>query len=456
MVTCVTIYIFFAILYYKGHLYYKFDIEEYASNIFPWLYDISILFLASWVILIIGNNYSKSLIEKNNKIQDQNKELADKEEKYRRLFDDASDAIILIKANGKIYDCNQTTCLLFKYSKEAIINKSIFQLSTEYQNNETPSDKKGKQLFSHVLQGKTLKTEWTYINSEEKEFIASIAVNKIELSNKKYIQAIIRDITESKKKDRELEMYKDHLEQLVFDRTKKLKEAQAQLFQAEKMASLGTLTAGIAHEINNPLNYIKGAHYGLVQHFSEYKSSDQETTDILLKSIDSGIERASEIVNGLRQFCRNNDSLNEECNIHTIIDNSIIILHNQLKDHISIKKQYVDTPFIIKGNSGRLHQVIINILSNANYAIDNSGEIIISTFCENDNYKIVISDNGSGIEEKVIKQVFDPFFTTKPPGEGTGIGLYITFSIIQEHKGTIHIDSTPNKGTNVIISFPRQ
>lgn len=234
----------------------------------------------------------------------------------------------------------------------------------------------------------------------------------------------------------------------------RLKETQSQLLQAEKMASLGTLTAGVAHEINNPLNYLMGAIVGLENYFNEYGSKDEKKTSILLNSIDEGIERISGIVNGLGQFSRDNSSYNENCNIHAILDNCLVMLNNQLKRRIVVVKNFNHNQIIVKGNVGKLHQVFINILTNAVQAIESKGEIRIDTEIQLDQVIVVISDNGAGISKENIKQIEDPFFTTKPPGEGTGLGLSISYTIIKEHNGVINFESELNKGTKVIITLP--
>lgn len=238
------------------------------------------------------------------------------------------------------------------------------------------------------------------------------------------------------------------------DALKHLKETQMQLLQAEKLASLGTLTAGVAHEINNPLNYLMGAYVGLTNYFKENGSNDEENISILLNSIKVGVDRASYIVKGLGQFSRDNDQFDEDCNIHSIMDNCLMMLRSQLKHKVEVKKEYHNQPLIVNGNVGKLHQVFVNILSNANQAIRDRGEIEIITNQENEHVLIEISDNGCGIKQEDVQQVTDPFFTTKAPGEGVGLGLSITYSIIKEHNGELKIQSELERGTKVVILLP--
>ncbi|MFN8259177.1 MAG: ATP-binding protein [Bacteroidales bacterium] len=243
---------------------------------------------------------------------------------------------------------------------------------------------------------------------------------------------------------------KDELEKTLNE----LREAQTQLIQSEKMASIGTLTAGVAHEINNPLNYLMGAGSGLEDYFAINGSSDKGRTDFLLSSIRVGIERISNIVNGLNHFSRNNENLDEVCDIHSIIDNCLVILQNKIKHKAVIEKKYSINPLIIKGNLGKLHQAFLNILTNSVQAIPVKGNIEIKTLFDENLVSIEITDDGVGIEKKNIKQVTDPFFTTKPPGEGTGLGLSISYTIIKEHGGKLEIESELNKGTKVKITLP--
>jgi len=233
-----------------------------------------------------------------------------------------------------------------------------------------------------------------------------------------------------------------------------LKKSKTQLIRSEKMASLGILTAGVAHEINNPLNFIKGGRDGIVEYLENPKNSDPEHLPFLINSIDEGIDRISKIVTSLNLFSSDNISYNDDYNIHDIIDYCLEILNNKTLQRIEIKKDYFAESISMTGNIGELHQVFINILNNSIQAIENEGIISISTQKFDNKIIIEIVDTGSGIAEENIAKIIDPFFTTKDPGKGTGLGLSISYRIIQEHKGKIEIQSEINKGTTVKITLP--
>ncbi|MDW3194516.1 MAG: tetratricopeptide repeat protein [Cytophagales bacterium] len=233
-----------------------------------------------------------------------------------------------------------------------------------------------------------------------------------------------------------------------------LLEAQKQLVESEKMASLGQLAAGIGHEINNPLNFIKGGVLALHQELETSAKNDDNGLNCYFEIIEEGVNRATEIVKSLSHFSRLDQSMQDKFEIHEVIDHCLVILKSKLRNHITIHKDYHQAPLMVIGNEGRLHQSFINILSNAEQAIDDKGEISIATSADQNMIKVLINDTGRGIEESKLQRVMEPFFTTKPPGEGTGLGLSITYNIIDEHKGAISILSKPGEGCSVIIQLP--
>lgn len=296
------------------------------------------------------------------------------------------------------------------------------------------------------------------------------------------VSMFVQDITELKLAQKSLENYSSKLEELVEERTLKLHNAnqelqetndtlleksrqlqktldhlqktQTQLIQSEKMASLGVLAAGVGHEINNPLNFIKGGVSGMR---SQLIKKDPELEGIIApfnKIIEEGINRASAIVKSLSNFSRQGDGTQEDCQLHDILENCLVMLRNKLKYKVEIVKNFHSEPISLRGNGGKLHQVFLNILANAEQAITEKGEITLTTKLEKEICTIEIGDNGCGIPEENLKKISDPFFTTKPPGEGTGLGLSITYQIIQEHQGKIEVRSTEGKGTVFRVKLP--
>lgn len=263
-----------------------------------------------------------------------------------------------------------------------------------------------------------------------------------------------------------------------------LKSAQTKLVESEKMASLGVLTAGVAHEINNPVNFISNGIVSLKQNFNDVETlltafleidSDQLSAEQqkkikqlkhelqpkelileikeLFESIKNGANRTSEIVKGLRNFSRLDENEMKNANIREGIENTLVILNNRLKNRIQIVREYEVIPEIMC-YPGQLNQVFMNLLHNASDAIEAEGEIRICLYQRNENVHVTISDNGSGMPDEVKSKIFEPFFTTKPVGKGTGLGLSIAYGIIEKHKGTIEVESERNKGTTFHITIP--
>lgn len=235
----------------------------------------------------------------------------------------------------------------------------------------------------------------------------------------------------------------------------KISEIKEKAIQSEKMASLGVLAAGVAHEINNPLNYIQGGVFGIEQNLVDNKCGHANQNRTFLNAIKEGVSRVVAIVSSLDQFSRENESLAESCNIKQIVNNCFVILSSQLKNRISVEnKMQANIDYLVKGSQGKLHQAFLNIITNAEQAIKNKGLITIDAIHEGDKIKISIIDNGKGIQKEVLHRITEPFFTTKDPGEGTGLGLSLSYRIIQEHGGQLLFESEVGKGTKVDVILP--
>lgn len=263
-----------------------------------------------------------------------------------------------------------------------------------------------------------------------------------------------------------------------------LKTTQAQLVDSEKMASLGQLTAGIAHEINNPINFVSGnikplkndisELYELLKKYDELVNQNQlnmlfsdvanikekinykfllEEINKLLDGIDEGAYRTAEIVRGLRNFSRLDETELKLADIHKGIEATLLILQSKLKGRIEVVKD-LNAESVILCHPGQINQVFMNIISNAYQSIQDKGTIFIKSKSNEKEISISIKDTGIGMTEEVKKRVFEPFFTTKEVGKGTGLGLSISFGIIKKHHGKIEVYSKVNEGTEFIIKLP--
>ncbi len=242
------------------------------------------------------------------------------------------------------------------------------------------------------------------------------------------------------------------LEKKVEERTKELTEMQAHLIQSEKLASLGKLAAGIAHEINNPLGGVLIYSHLLLEDTDENSPYYEN-----LKKIVKETSRCKKIVKGLLEFARPKEPEMSLVNINEIVERSLSIMECQaLFQNIKIKKSYVSNLPKIVADSAQLQQVFVNIILNAAEAMDGNGILTISTSLNGDGtfIEIKFSDTGHGIKEEDQKRLFEPFFTTKEVGKGTGLGLAISYSIIQKHQGTIEVKSEVEKGSTFNVGLP--
>jgi C4-dicarboxylate-specific signal transduction histidine kinase len=271
-----------------------------------------------------------------------------------------------------------------------------------------------------------------------------------------------------------------------------LKKAQSHLVISEKMAALGVMAAGVAHEINNPVNFVKSSVHSLhkdmqdltsLADFCEGRMPAQALTELtefkrgiehetlmaeipeLFANILQGLARTEDIVKSLRSFARTDDMMCERVDLREVMDSVLIMLRGRLRDCARIVKRYSDQPQVV-GNVGKLSQVFINLLVNAVDAVEAKARlevvsepvITIETDVESRDGKtyavLRIADSGSGIAPENLQRVFDPFFTTKPVGKGIGLGLYICGNIIAEHRGFIEIQSQVGAGTTFSILLP--
>ncbi len=406
-------------------------------------------------------------------------ELKYSELRYRSIIESFPDILIISDRKGRILYMNDAAQKISgitpKDYKTPVTKLKIHPKDRFMIAKATKEVLTGEKKYSDLIESR-------FFDIKGKLHWFSGIISKFEINGEIMIQTLSRDITEKKENEIELDKYRNKLEILVKERTEELysineelrmsneelstqrevlentlnhlKETQDRLIISEKMASLGVLTAGIAHEINNPLNFISGGILGIESWIEEHFPERKSDVNNFISGMNEGIRRVSSIISGLNKYSRYDEESFTLCDIGTILDSCLMMLNYQIKGRIHVKKEYVKNDFFIFGNEGRLHQAFLNIISNSVQAIEKEGLISIIVQKNEHNLEILFVDNGIGIKSEHINKIMDPFFTTKEPGEGTGLGLSITFNIIEQHNGTIDVKSEVGIGTQISIKLP--
>ena len=236
---------------------------------------------------------------------------------------------------------------------------------------------------------------------------------------------------------------------IVDDITERVR-LESQLVQNDKLTSIGLLAAGVAHEVNTPL--------AVISSYSQMLRKETSPGDVRFRLVDKIIKqsfRASEIVNNLLRFSRTKPAEFGTVNLHRIIDDTLALLEHQLDNaNIRTQREFLADDPVTMGNSGRLQQVFLNLLINSKDAMTVGGVVHIRTEQVNSRIQVLIEDTGTGISPENVEKIYDPFFTTKAAGRGTGLGLSVSYGIIQEHGGAISVESEPGKGTSFRLELP--
>ena len=266
----------------------------------------------------------------------------------------------------------------------------------------------------------------------------------------------------------------------------KIADTQAKLIQSEKLASVGQLAAGVAHEINNPIGFVRSNLTTLTEYVETYQTLlkayqslsslaeeersrhiteirkiedtediefiNEDITELLKDSVD-GTARVRDIVQGLRDFSHAGGQSRTRCDLNRCIESTLKIVKNGLQNKCTIETSLQPVPEVM-ANTGEINQILMNLMVNAGQAVGDNGLITVKTAIHNNSVQIDIQDNGPGIDPSHLDKLFDPFFTTKPVGEGTGLGLAISYGIIQDHDGEIEVNSELGVGTTFTIRLP--
>jgi PAS domain S-box-containing protein len=406
----------------------------------------------------------------------------DSEERFRGIASVAQDAIIMMDAVGCIAYWNPAAEKIFGYRREQVLGRELHALIAPERFRGAFHD--GYRRFIRTgegpAMGKTL--ELTALRQDGSEFPIELSLSAIWLHGAWSSVGILRDISERKRSEMALQENLARVQGL----NQQLEATQNQLLQSEKMASIGQLAAGVAHEINNPIGFVSSNLGTLEEYVNDllaiieaYGEADpllaglpeleaaigrlkaQADLEFLRKDVrcllaesHDGIGRVRKIVQDLKDFSRIDSADWAAANLEQGLDSTLNIVWNEIKYKADIVKEYGGIP-PVECLGSQMNQVFMNLLVNAAQAIELHGTITIRTGSVGDTVWIEIADTGKGIHPEMQKRIFDPFFTTKPVGQGTGLGLSLAYSIVQKHHGQLEVSSEPGRGSCFRIEIPR-
>jgi len=353
------------------------------------------------------------------------------EKKYQIIFNTIPNPVFVL--DGKtldILDCNESATAIYGFNKEEMLMTSFLNLFKENDREEYASEIKSSNI---VNKAKHLRRD------------GQIIYVNIRISSSEYAGQEVLLVTTS-------------------DITKRL-TAEQQLIQASKMATLGEMATGVAHELNQPLSVIKTSSSFIIKKVRKNETIQDEILKTMAEEIDSHVDRASKIINHMREFGRKSDVKKETVLVNEPLEKALEIFRQQLKlREINIVKELEkDLPPIL-ADPNRLEQVFINLLINARDAIEEKSgktdqvcvtkEIFLRTSLKNGMVNVEVKDTGTGIPKPILDKIFEPFFTTKNVGKGTGLGLSISYGILQDYGGRIKVETTEGESSTFIIQFP--
>lgn len=399
-------------------------------------------------------------------LQRRSREAEDSETKYRALMEESAEAILLASvADQRILEVNDRASEMTGLPRERLLGRTLQQV-LPFEGFDCGS------LCSGMGKGDTLRLAMSLpvSKSGERRFY-DINATLVAYSSNQLLQIVGQDVTQREHLSEHLKVHAEELEREVASRTKALRDSQSRLVQQEKMAALGALVAGIAHELNTPIGTINSSADTLARSLETVRRTlaapdtpesireDKRLRQILdlLEDIARinklACERIVAIVSSLRNFARLDEADFQNADLRVGLDSTLTLVRHELKNRISVVKEYADIP-PIRCHPNQVNQVFMNLLVNAAQAIREKGEIRLRTFVEDGMVGVSVQDNGVGIPVKNLVNIFDPGFTTKGVGIGTGLGLSICFKIAQDHGGRIDVESQVGKGSTFTLRLP--
>ncbi len=432
--------------------------------------------------------------------------LIESRNKLRIVFDSLQEEIIALDRQRKVVSANKTFLAVNGLSYEQIIGAAWLDRPDAHYGRF--DEKKVRQLISLVFETGSPQNyldKWVDTHGQVNYKQVTCLPIKDEKGTVFQVVIVFKDITEERRKSEEIKgLNKKIIESAAQIEAKnkkleaalkRLEETQAQMLQSEKMASIGQLAAGVAHEINNPTGFVSSnlktledyqedidgliSKYhqlkelvaqechgecssekigALLEEIKEYETEIdldyiQEDVRDLIKDCREGTERIKKIVMDLKDFAHPGEGVLQETDLNKGLESTLNVVYNELKYKATIVKEFGQLP-LIQAYPQQLNQVFMNILVNAAQAIEKKGEIRIVTEAVDGYVQVKISDTGCGIPKENLNKIFDPFFTTKDVGKGTGLGMNIAYGIVKKHNGTIKVESTLGKGTTFTIKLP--
>lgn len=358
-------------------------------------------------------------------------ELQKSEKKYHEIFNQIPNPVFVLDFDTlEILDCNESVKTDYGYSKDEILHRSFMDLFAEEE----------KERYGSTLKSSAVLNQIKHVDKAGRTLFVNIRISPSEYPGKKVLLVTTSDIT-------------------------KRLEAEQQLIQASKMATLGEMATGIAHELNQPLSVIKTSSSFFLKKINKEEKIDDRILFSLLQKVDKNADRATNIIHHMRQFARKSEMTLEKVQVNDILKSAFEIFSQQLKVRgIEVVWDIQDDLPKVTADPGRLEQVFINLLLNARDAIEEKfaakgpeeGEkkITIKTWSEDKRIAVEVRDTGTGIPKAIEDKLFEPFFTTKEVGKGTGLGLSISYGIVKECGGDIVVVSYAEDGASFIITFP--
>ena len=416
-------------------------------------------------------------------------EVERREELLHSIATTAQDAIVSMDSDGRISFWNSAAGRIFGYAEEEVLGRALHPLLVppHFLAAWTTWFADFRASGSGATVGNTV--ELKALRKDRSEFPIEISIATFKRKDAWQAMGIVRDITTRKRLEADLETQIRTLKLLNSEHKKvncKLTLAQNQLLQSEKLASIGLLAAGVAHEINNPVGFVssnlmslKNYVHDLLALIDAYESAEKKMpgtsteffpVQVLKEKLDlpflrsdvealmsesrDGLDRVKTIVKSLKDFARmdTEDTFRED-DIHQGIESTLKVAWNEIKYKCDVRKEYGDIP-PVECLLSHLNQVFMNLLVNAAHAIESRGTITIRTGIHDKGVLVEIADTGKGIPAENLSRIFDPFFTTKPIGQGTGLGLSVSYSIVQKHHGRIEAISEVGKGTTFRVWLP--